>query len=151
MAALDWAKHPIKDVLTRMPPISARASAMAQLVLAAHLAVIGFNVFGLIAIPLGAWRRWPFVRAPTWRVLHLLSLAIVAVQAVLGRACFLTDWQDYLTGTSATQPLIMRWVNSVVFWPLPFWAFEALYLAVFVYTLALLWIVPPRGLGARLG
>jgi hypothetical protein len=130
-----------------MAPISAQVPAAAHLVLVAHLAVIGFNLFGLIAIPLGAWRRWPLVRAPTWRILHLFSLAIVAVQAILGRACLLTNWQDELTGTSASQPLIMRWVNSVVFWPLPMWVFEIMYLAIFAYTLALFWLVPPRGLG----
>ena len=130
-----------------MRPVS--AATVAQLVLATHLAVIGFNLFGLVAVPLGARLGWPFVRAPTWRVLHLLSLSVVAVQAVLGRACFLTDWQDYLTGTPATQPLIMRWVNGIVFWPLPMWAFESLYLVVFACTLALFWFVPPRGLDLR--
>jgi len=130
-----------------MRPVS--AATVAQLVLATHLAVIGFNLFGLVAVPLGARLGWPFVRAPTWRVLHLLSLSVVAVQAVLGRACFLTDWQDYLTGTPATQPLIMRWANAVVFWPLPIWVFEALYLAAFACTLALFWFVPPRGLDVR--
>ena len=40
---------------------------LADLVLSLHVAVIAFNVFGLIAIPLGSWRRWGFVRAPLWR------------------------------------------------------------------------------------
>ena len=78
------------------------------------------------------------------RLLHLASLAVVAVQAVLGRACFLTDWQDALTGGGAEDPLIMRWVNSVVFWPLPPWVFAAGYVAVFAYVAALWWLVPPR-------
>jgi hypothetical protein len=128
--------------------MSSQSLALSQLVLALHVAVIGFNVFGLIAIPLGAWLKRPFVRAPAWRVLHLASLAVVAGQALLGRACFLTDWQDALTEASE-GPLIMRWVNSVVFWPLPMWAFEALYVAIFVYVLALFWFVPPRGLDPR--
>jgi hypothetical protein len=120
-------------------------SELAALVLALHLAVILFNVFGLIAIPLGAWRGWLFVRVLCWRALHVGVLGIVALQALFGRACFLSLWQDALAGAAASSaPLIERWVNRVIFWPLPIWAFAALYAIVFVYTLVLWWLVPPR-------
>ena len=114
-----------------------------QLVLAIHLAVIAFNVFGLVAIPLGAALGWRWVRVLWWRALHLGSLAVVALQAVLGRACFLTDWQDALTGGGAHDPLIMRWVNGLIYWPLPMWVFTAAYVAVFLYVAALWWFVRP--------
>ncbi|MDB5466513.1 MAG: hypothetical protein JWQ46_1275 [Phenylobacterium sp.] len=116
---------------------------LAQTVLAIHLGVIAFNVFGLVAIPLGAWRDWAWVRVRWWRALHLVSMAVVALQAVLGRACFLTLWQDQLTGARAEPPLIMRWVNSVIYWPLPIWVFAAAYLAVFAYVVVLWRRVPP--------
>ena len=112
-------------------------------VLAAHLAIIGFNLFGLVAIPLGAWRGWGFVRVRWWRALHVASLAVVAVQALLGRACFLTLWQDQLTGAQTEAPFIMRLVNGLIYWPLPMWVFTAAYVAVFVYVLALWRLVPP--------
>jgi hypothetical protein len=38
----------------------------------------------------------------------------------------------------------MRLVNSLIFWPLPAWAFTSAYVALFVYTLALLRLAPPR-------
>jgi hypothetical protein len=118
---------------------------LGPLVLAVHLAVIAFNVAGLVAIPLGAARGWRWVRVLWLRLLHLASLAVVALQAALGRACFLTDWQDALTGAGAHDPLIMRWVNGLIYWPLPMWAFTAAYLGVFAYVLALMWLVPPEG------
>jgi hypothetical protein len=118
--------------------------AAATWVLGAHLLVIAFNVFGLIAIPLGAWRGWGFVRVRWWRVLHLVSFALVALQAVLGRACFLTLWQDELSGKAESQPLIMRWVNQVIYWPLPIWVFGAAYVLLFAYVLAMWKLVPPR-------
>lgn len=121
---------------------------LGQAVLAAHLAVIAFNVFGLVAIPLGGWLGWRWVRVRWWRVLHLASLAVVALQATLGRACFLTLWQDDLTGGGRGAPLIMRWVNSVIYWPLPIWVFTVGYLAVFAYVLALWWWVRPGRLTA---
>jgi hypothetical protein len=121
---------------------------LAQAVLAAHVLVIGFNLFGLAAIPIGAWRGWRFVRVAWWRLLHLASLAVTAAQAIAGRACFLTDWQDALNGGGAREPpLIMRWVDAVIFWPVPAWAFTALYAALFLYVLALLWLAPPRWRG----
>jgi hypothetical protein len=118
---------------------------LAQTVLAAHLAIIAFNAFGLVAIPLGAWRGWAWVRVRWWRALHLVSMAVVALQAVLGRACFVTLWQDQLTGARAEPPLIMRWVNGVIYWPLPIWVFAAAYLAVFAYVVVLWRRVPPSG------
>jgi hypothetical protein len=121
---------------------------LADLVLALHLGIILFNLFGLIAIPLGAWRGWRFVRRRGWRLLHLLIMAVVALQAVAGRACFLTLWQFALTHAAGAggsdAPLIRRWVESVIYWPLPPGFFVALYLAVLVYA-ALLWRwVPPK-------
>jgi hypothetical protein len=117
---------------------------LAQLVLAAHLVVIVFNVAGLGLIPLGARLGWRWVRIRWLRALHVTSWVVVALQAALGRACFLTDWQDGLQGAGGEPPLIMRWVNSVIYWPLPMWVFTALYLALFAYVVALWWWVPPR-------
>jgi len=114
-------------------------------VLAVHAAIILFNMFGLVAIPLGHWRHWRFVHAPVWRILHLLSLGVVALQAVLGRACFLTIWQDALTGEpQESQPLIARTVDALIYWPIPLWVFAVGYLLIFAYALALLWLVPLR-------
>jgi Protein of Unknown function (DUF2784) len=118
--------------------------ALAEAILAAHLAIILFNLFGLIAVPLGAVCGWRFVRVRWWRVLHLVLLGTVAVQAIIGRACILTIWQAALTGAAGSPtPLIMGWVNRAIYWPLPVWVFAALYLLVFGYALALLWLVPP--------
>ena len=120
------------------------AAILALIVLATHVAIIAFNLFGLIAIPLGAWWRWRFVRIRWWRMLHIAILATVALQALFGRACVLTLWQDSLTGSSGSAPLIMRWVIGLIYWPLPIWFFALLYLAIFIYTLALWFLVPPR-------
>lgn len=118
---------------------------LAGVVLALHVAIILFNVFGLVVIPLGAWRGWRFVRVAWWRLLHLLALAVVAAQAATGRVCFLTLLQDELLGQHGRRPpLIMRWVNHAIFWPLPLWFFAILYGLILLYALALWWWVPPR-------
>jgi Protein of Unknown function (DUF2784) len=117
----------------------------ADAILAAHIAIILFNLFGLVAVPLGAVCRWRFVHIRWWRVLHILLLAAVAVQAVFGRACILTLWQADLAGGGADRtPLIARWTGQVIYWRLPIWVFAMLYIAVFGYAVALFWLVPPR-------
>jgi hypothetical protein len=116
----------------------------AETVLALHLAIILFNLFGLVAVPIGAVCGWRFVHVRWWRLLHLASLAVVALQAGLGRACILTLWQARLEGAEPPVPLIMRWVEGLIYWPLPLWVFSALYVLVFAYALLLFRLVPPR-------
>jgi hypothetical protein len=123
---------------------SGAALVLAEFVLAFHIGIILFNLFGMIAIPIGGWRGWRFVRVRWWRLLHVAALAIVALQALLGRACFLTLWQDALTREGGGRPLIMSLVDRLIFWPLPMAFFAALYVLVFLYVVLLLWLVPPR-------
>lgn len=122
------------------------AALLAGFVLALHVAVIAFNIFGLIAVPLGAWRRWSFVRVFWWRALHLASLGVVALQAAFGRACFLTLWQRDLEGAAADRPLIQGWIEDRIYWPLPLWTFALMYAGVLIYAIALwFWVRPePR-------
>jgi hypothetical protein len=122
--------------------------ALGQAVLALHLAVIAFNVAGLVAIPVGAALGWRWVRVRWWRALHLASWAAVAVQALLGRACFLTLLQDELAGSAAQPPLVERWVERAIYWPLPIWVFGAIYIALFVTAAALWRLVPTRRMTA---
>jgi len=119
-----------------------------QAILGVHLAVIAFNVAGLAAIPLGAALEWRWVRVRWWRALHLASWAVVALQAALGRACFLTVWQDQATGAGAQPPLIERVVERLIYWPLPIWVFGAIYLALFAMVVWLWRLVPPRRMTA---
>jgi len=120
------------------------SAVLAQAILSVHLAVIAFNVLGLVAIPLGAVLKWRWVRVRWWRALHLVSWAVVALQAALGRACFLTVWQDQLSGVAAQPPLIERTVERLVYWPLPIWVFATAYLVLFALVILLWWRVPPR-------
>ena len=116
----------------------------ALVILVFHLAIIAFNVAGCVLIPIGAWRRWRWVRGFWFRLTHLLSLAVVAVQALAGRACFLTIWQADASGTAHVQPLVAGWINRLIYWPLPLWVFAIAYVVVFAYVIALWICVRPR-------
>ncbi len=129
------------------------AQTVATAILLVHLAIVAFNVGGLILVPLGGWFGWQWVRRYWLRLLHLLSLAIVALQALFGRACILTIWQFAVQsngGHDEPAPMIATWINRLLYWPLPHWAFVAAYVAVFVYTLLLWrWVPPQRALTSR--
>ncbi len=116
---------------------------LAETILAVHVLVILFNVAGLVLIPVGAWCGWPIVRVAWLRLLHLTLLAVVAAQAIAGRACILTIWQQGLLNRyQAAQPLVMHWVDRLIYWNLPMAFFQVLYGAVFLYVAALTVLVP---------
>jgi hypothetical protein len=118
------------------------ATQIAGVILAVHAVIIAFNVAGLVVIPLGAVFRWRLVRMAWLRLLHLGALAVVAGQALDGRACFLTIWENDFSGNQSSTPLIMGWVNHLIFWPLPLWVFTIAYCVVFLYVVALVFFVP---------
>ncbi len=124
------------------------AAALATAILVVHLAVVAFNVGGLVLVPLGGWLGWRWVRLYWLRLLHLLSLAVVALQALFGRACILTIWQFDLArgGAGEAPPMIAAWIDRLLYWPLPHWVFVTAYVAVFAYTLLLWRWVPPHRL-----
>jgi hypothetical protein len=143
-----WARAPTGRHSKTGPAVTPEM--LATVVLAVHLGVVVFNIFGMVAVPLGAWRSWRFVRGFWWRLVHLASLFVVALQALLGRACFLTIWQSAIEAqqTSTAPPMIATWINRVLYWPLPLWVFAVGYVVVFIYVLLLWRWVPPRRRGA---
>lgn len=116
---------------------------LAEFILAIHLIVIAFNVLGLVIVPLGGLLGWRIVRVAWLRLLHLALLAIVVGQALAGRACILTIWQDELTGQSnVPSPMIMKFIDGLIYWNLPLWVFTVIYAAAFLYVVALVALVP---------
>ena len=128
--------------------------ALAAAILYFHVGVVAFNLFWMAAVPIGAWARWPFVRDFWWRVAHLGSLVVVAVQAAFGRLCFLTIWQNALENQSSVRlgesSTLERLALDAIYWPLPAWAFVVLYVAALAYTAALWFLVPPRTVRRRM-
>lgn len=121
---------------------------LAQLVLAAHLAVVFFIVFGLIVIPLGAYLRWTFVFGLWWRALHLGAMSIVALQKFLGNLCFLSVWEfDLLraSGQSDQNMLpIFAFGSRLIHWNMPLWFFTVLYAVALLYVVWLWRRFPPK-------
>lgn len=120
----------------------------ADTVLALHALVPLFLVGGLLAVWLGAWRGWRWVRHPAFRLAHVGLMAFVAVQALLGRLCPLTLLEEALRRRAGQVGygggFIEHWVGRWLYWDVPSWAFVALYLAFLGLLLLTWWRVPPR-------
>ena len=116
---------------------------LADLILILHANIVFFNIGGLFAIWLGAWREWRWVRNRTFRILHLTLILFITAEAILGFTCPLTLLEDWLRGENNEQGFIQRWVQHWLYWDLPSWVFIVAY-SKFAALVAVTWkLVPP--------
>lgn len=119
------------------------ASWLANAVLLVHLAYVGFVVLGFVAVLLGGPLGWRWVRRRWLRRLHLAAIALVALEALAGVMCPLTEWEAMLRGYHAPRSFVGRLAHAVLFYDLPPWVFTVAYVALTVLALALYRLVPP--------
>lgn len=119
------------------------AALLADAVVLAHLAYVGFVVQGYLTLPLGWVLGWRWVRNRLYRRLHLAAIALVAVEAAVGWACPLTSLESALRGRADAETFVGRLVHAVLFYDLPPWVFTAGYLAATGLALALYRLLPP--------
>lgn len=126
----------------------ANAALLADAILALHVGIVAFVVFGQIAILIGAWRRWLWIRNFTFRAAHLALLLFIALQAWLGRLCPLTVWEQALRAragqTAYAESFVEHWLSRLIFFDAPLWAFVAAYTAFAALALACWRWAPPQ-------
>lgn len=116
----------------------------ADALLVFHFAIVVFIVGGLVLTWIGATLGWAWVRNPWFRYLHLGAIALVALEALIGMVCPLTEWEDALRGGGSAESFVGRWVRVLLYYRAPEWVFTLLYIAWTAATLVTLWRVPPR-------
>lgn len=84
---------------------------LADLVLAAHAALVAFNVLG----PLWCWKR------PAWRAAHLAALGLTLLFMAAAGRCPLTDLENSLLarsgpGAAYEGGFIARGLEKLVYW-----------------------------------
>ena len=109
-----------------------------------HFLVVAFIIGGLVLTWIGAAAGWAWVRNPWFRYLHLAAIVFVALEAVVGMTCPLTEWEDALRGGAPAESFVGRWVRHLLYYRAPEWVFAGLYVGWAAATLATLGLVPPR-------
>jgi hypothetical protein len=92
----------------------------ADLVVAIHVAYVGYVIVGQILIILAAPMKWQWARNPWFRFTHLLAITIVAVEAIQGWQCPLTVWEHQLRelagqGFNGSQSFMGKLLHDVLF------------------------------------
>lgn len=124
------------------------AALLADAILALHVGIVAFVVFGQIAILIGAWRGWRWIRHFGFRAVHLALMLFIAAQAWLGRLCPLTAWEQALRAQAGQDTyagsFIQHWLSRLIFFEAPWWSFVAAYSAFAALVVACWLRVPPR-------
>ena len=121
---------------------------LADAVLVLHLGVVAFVVGGLVAVLVGNWRHWRWVNALAFRLAHLVAIGVVVVQAWLGSVCPLTTLESWLRRQAGeagyTTGFIETWVQRVLYYEAPPWAFALAYTLFGLLVAAAWWYWPPQ-------
>jgi len=120
----------------------------ADLILVIHALIVCFVLGGQVMILVG-WRRgWHWVTNAWFRLGHLLTIFVVALQAWLGRLCPLTIWERGLRRAAGQafheQSLIEYWVARYLYLNLPWWVFVVAYTLFAALVVWTWWRLPPR-------
>ena len=118
---------------------------LADLVVTVHFAVVAFVLFGAIAIPIGGWRGWDWVRGRVFRLVHFAIVLVVALQQEL---CFLTVWEIDLRERAGRgieeASFVGRLLHDWLFVEVELATLQQIYIAFGVLVLLGLFAVPPR-------
>ncbi|MFP4178072.1 MAG: DUF2784 domain-containing protein [Acholeplasmataceae bacterium] len=122
---------------------------LADIIVGFHFMYVMFVVVGLLLIVLGGILSWSWVRNITFRIVHLLSIGIVAAQALANVMCPLTIWEYQLrerAGQTADWDIsfVGRLFRLFVFHDFPLWFFTVLHVTFFGVVLISLIFIPPR-------
>ena len=123
----------------------------ADAILVTHTLFVAFVVGGLLLIAAGGVLGWPWVRNPWFRLLHLLAIVFVTLQAWAGEICPLTTWEMELRsrGGQATydSSFIAYWLGRLIYYEAPPWVFVVIYTLFAALVVATLFWVKPRRFG----
>ena len=130
------------------PPLLLR---LADTILIVHVLFVAFVVLGLLAIYVGYFLTWPWVRHRVFRIIHLCAIGYVVGQAWLGVVCPLTTWEMALRAKADTATysgsFIQYWLQSLLYYSAPAWVFVVLYTVFGSLVLASWFFVRPSQRG----
>jgi hypothetical protein len=129
---------------------------LADLVVLVHVSYVGYVLLGQVAIILAAMMKWEWGRNRWFRLTHLVAIAVVVLEQVMGWQCPLSRW-EYQLRELAGQPFdgsatfLGRLLHDLLFIDQYFEGgrppeafFAVLYVAMLVIVVQGLLMYPPR-------
>jgi hypothetical protein len=121
-------------------------SFFADVVAIIHLGYVVFVILGFILIVMGIILRWQWTRNLWFRIAHLVAIAGVALEALLGMNCPLTVLEFSLRyGVSPSErrvSFVGDIIDSILYYDAPAWVFTIIYVG-FALLVAITFIMAP--------
>jgi len=118
----------------------------ADLTLAVHAAYVLFVVGGQMLILAGWVCGWRWTRYLLFRLIHLISIGFVMLEAWLGVICPLTVLENILRTKSGAalyeRSFVSHWLARLIFYAAPEWVFTVIYTG-FTCLVVVTWLLYP--------
>lgn len=120
----------------------------ADAILFLHVLIALFILFGLILIFIGKALSWDWIYNPWFRLFHILTIGIVAIQSWLGVICPFTTLEMHLR-TKAVDAVysgtfISHWLEKLLYYQAPAWVFVVAYTVFAALVIASWYFIRPR-------
>ena len=122
-------------------------SLLADMTLVLHAGYALFVVGGQLLILVGWAANWNWPRNLWFRILHLIAIGFVMLEAWVGVICPLTTLENLFRQKAGRElyenSFIGDWVGRLLFYTAPEWVFILIYTAFFLLILISWWGYPP--------
>lgn len=120
---------------------------LADIILIVHFLYVSFVIGGLLAVWIGVFFHWQWIRNFWFRILHLIAIVFVALESVFGVVCPLTKWENELRSSSGggyETSFMQHWIHKILFYHAPEYVFTIIYILFALLVLGSLIVVKPR-------
>jgi len=122
---------------------------LADLVVFVHLLYVSFAVGGELIIVVGWIFKWCWVRNRAFRITHLCAVVLVAIEALSGILCPLTEWEYNLRikagqHVESDMTFVARLIRKIIFYDFPDWVFTLMYVGFAVLVVLTFFLVRPK-------
>lgn len=119
---------------------------LADLTLAVHAAYVLFVIGGQLLILVGWICGWRWTRCLLFRLIHLIAIGFVMLEAWLGVTCPLTVLENILRMKSGStmyeRSFLSHWLERLIFYTAPEWVFTVIYTG-FASLVVVTWLLYP--------
>ena len=124
---------------------------LADIIAAIHLGYVIFVILGFILILVGIFLRWKWIRNLWFRMIHLVAIAVVALEALVGINCPLTVLEFALRHggppSERRVSFVGNIVDSILYYDAPAWLFATIYTSFAILVVATFIMAPPARKG----